>query len=154
MADFNGRKGKPFNGKNTRKNIQFIHETRGKLDKAEKGQQCECLHRAFGHPTLIPLNDGNSDGGSKFRCSLCNKIVSISRIDQDTFNKAFATIDQQCDCAKILARDPDSVAVQAIVQYQKDSLRIKNVLEKIMQANNNSKNRPRREGNSNVTISW
>ena len=37
MADFNGRKGKPFNGKMTRKNIQFIHDTRGSLYTAEKG---------------------------------------------------------------------------------------------------------------------
>ena len=153
MGDFKNRDRNPVrSGKEIRKNIQTLDKTEVRLKKFRQGQQCECMHRAYGNPCLVPMK--GADGTStKFRCQMCGKIVSIDKKTPKQIDEAFDTIDTLCDEAKIVAKDGGSPVIMALVQYQKDSLRMKNVLTNIMGALNNKKHRDR-DGQSGSSISY
>lgn len=153
MGDFNKNRDRGIpSGKEIRKNMRALNQTEVRLKKFRQGQQCECMHRAYGNPCLIPIK--SEDGTStKFKCQMCEKIVNIQKKTPKQINEAFDTIDTLCDEAKIVAKDGNNPVIKALVQYQKDSLRMKSVLTNIMGALNNKKPHDR-DGSIGSSISY
>lgn len=153
MGDF-----KNYSKKNQRRidqNVQLINKTKRKLQKAEIGQQCECLHRMYNNTMLTPIKN-TEDGKPKFKCRICGKIVSISKYSQEEIDHAFSVIDDLCDAVKLTSRDPESDSTRMTIQYQKDSVRMHEAMNTLMGAINSQKkkNQNRGNGGSTLTFTW
>lgn len=154
MGDF-----KKFSGKAIKQNMQTIHQSKNRLHRYELGQQCDCMHKQFGKPMIVAVKDGKDDDGktTKFKCDICGKIININRLSLEEITKAFDTIDNQCDAAKLIARNPDDPAIAAIIAYQKETLKVRELILRIMTSVNNNKQNMRdrdRDDRSSVMIKW
>lgn len=156
MGDF-----KSYSKKNQRRidqNVQLINKTKRKLQKAEIGQQCECLHRMYNTTMLSPIPAKNGEEGKpKFRCRICQKVVSISKYSQEEIDNAFSIIDDLCDAVKLTSKDPESDATRMTIQYQKDSVRMHEMMNTLMGAINSQKKKNQnrdRNGGSTITFTW
>lgn len=154
MGDFNKKK---FNGKVIKQTMQAIQQNENRLQRYKLGQQCECMHKQFGKPMIEALDGGQDGKTTRFRCRICGKIININRLSIDEINKAFNIIDNQCDAAKLIARNPDDPAIEAIITYQKETLKVRDLIIRIMTSVNNNKQNVRNDHDSDrstVTIKW
>lgn len=145
-----GKFKKNNSGKEIRQNMLELNKLANRVEKSKRGQQCECTHKAYGKPCLD--SDTRSDGTPVFRCHSCGKEIIITRKSIKELEVAFDTIDQQCDAAKIIIKDGDPL-LDFVIQYQKDSLRMRDYMKKLM-SQPPRKNRPNNDMRGNVRINW
>ena len=148
--------GKYSNGNSIRKEMQEIETNKNRLNRAKLMRQCDCLHRfsGEGRVAITPVQGTEAT----FRCKICGKEFNISRVDPEALKSAFDRVDNEIDLIKMRTQnDKDSEVVQAFIQYQKDTVRARDRILRIVQESQNNQNRRddrRDRDQGNVRVVW
>lgn len=143
-----------------RKRTDAVIKNERNLFKVKEDLKAQCTHTIHGEPSFIPSNEPKVEGLHKYICKQCQKVITITSIDEEELQKACDLIDRAIDIIKITAssssanNEDDAEVMHKLAKMQ---YRIRNDLmptyKAALKKSNNRANK-HNNNNNNSESSW